>query len=123
MSNRRLADQRLVPVTLAVGAIYVVVFSIVRSQLLVRAPGLVGAAATFDLTVTAALATWLIGLQRRTAFLVAAMGFVAARLLLPENAREGLLAMRLGWVACIVLLVPRARQLLASELRILNLAL
>jgi hypothetical protein len=92
-------------------AFYGLVFWMVARGVVARAPGPIGAATTVDLTVTAALATWAFGsrrgyLHRRTPFVVVALGFVAARLLLPSNARDGFVVLRLAWgVAELVLLL------------------
>jgi hypothetical protein len=83
-------------------ALYGFAFWMVARGLVARAPGPMGAATTVDLTVTAALATWWFGarrgrLHRRAPFVVLALGFVAARLILPANAREGLVVLRVAW--------------------------
>jgi hypothetical protein len=84
--------------------LYSMMFLLVASGLVARAPGLMGAGIAFDLTVSAAFATWWLGarrgrLHRRAPFVVLALGFIAARLLLPADARAGMMAMRLGWAA------------------------
>jgi hypothetical protein len=101
-----------------IAALYSVMFLLVSRGVVARAPGAMGAAVGFDLTVTAALATWLFGrkhLSRRAPLVVLALGFVAARLILPANAREGLSALRLAWgaaeLALIVLVIARARRI------------
>jgi hypothetical protein len=48
----------------AVAAVYVVVFAMLRSAAFARAPDVIAAAATFDLTVTASLAVWWLGVRR-----------------------------------------------------------
>jgi len=48
----------------AVAAVYAAVFAIVGSAMFARAPGAIAAAATFDLTVTAALLVWWLGVRR-----------------------------------------------------------
>src|SRR5215831_5557770 len=48
----------------ALAVIYAAVFAIVRSAAFVRAPDWIALAATFDLTVTAALVVWWLGVRR-----------------------------------------------------------
>lgn len=48
----------------ALAALYAVVFAIVGSAAFSRAPGVIGLAATFDLTVSAALLVWWLGVRR-----------------------------------------------------------
>ncbi len=99
MSSRRTAYLALGG---GLAALYCLVFWMVANGLVARAPGPMGAAATVDLTVTAALATWWLGvrrgaLPRRAPFVVLALGFLAARLILPADAREGLVVLRVAW--------------------------
>jgi hypothetical protein len=48
----------------ALAALYVAVFAIVGSAMFARAPGVIGLAATFDLTVSATLIMWWLGVRR-----------------------------------------------------------
>jgi hypothetical protein len=134
-------ERRIAYGTLAAGlaALYGFVFVLVSRGVVARAPSLMGAAATFDLTATAALATWWLGarrgrLDRRAPLVVMALGFVMARALLPTEAREGLWLMRALWVvaelALVVVVLKRAgaaqslpARLVATELRVMRFAL
>jgi hypothetical protein len=134
-------ERRLAYGTLAAGlaALYGFVILLVARGVVARAPSVIGAAATFDLTVTAALGTWWLGarrgrVHRRAPLAVMALGFVVARALLPPEAREGLWLMRALWVAAelalIVVVLRRAgaaqslpARMVASELRVMRFAL
>jgi hypothetical protein len=110
--------------------IYAVVGWLVWSGFVLRAPAALGAASTVDLTITAAVMTWWLGsrrgaLPRRAPWVVLALGLVAARLLLPAEARGSLSVLRGAWalveLATLVAIVAqvgairrRARALRAS---------
>jgi hypothetical protein len=94
----------LLPLAGALAAIYAAVGWLVLGGVIARAPAALGAGATFDLTLTAALATWWLGshkghLPRRAPLVVLAVGLIAARLLLPANARDGWVVLRGAWAA------------------------
>lgn len=101
----------------ALAVLYAVVFAIVGSSMFARAPGVIGLAATFDLTVSATLIVWWLGVRRggmRWWFAVATLswGVAMARAHVPhaplgalfvaggvlEVATVGWIAVRLGRV-------------------------
>jgi hypothetical protein len=73
----------------ALAALYLALFAIVGSSMFSRAPGPLGLAVTFDLTVTATLIVWWFGVRRRTvspwvAVAVFSWGVAAARRWVPQ---------------------------------------
>jgi hypothetical protein len=81
----------------ALAVIYAAVFAIVRSAMFARAPDWIALAATFDLTVTAALVVWWLGVRRGALpwwFAVAALswGVALARAHVPHAPLGALVA-------------------------------
>ncbi len=73
----------------ALTALYLVLFAIVGSSMFGRAPGVISLAVTFDLTVTATLIVWWLGVRRKTvspwvAVAVFSWGVAAARRWVPQ---------------------------------------
>src|SRR5260221_8655973 len=82
-------------------AIYGMVVWLVATGTILRSP-LVGTGATIDMTLAAAFATWWLGsrrghLPKRAPLFVTAVGLLAARLILPDGARDAALVLRVAW--------------------------
>lgn len=104
----------------ALAAVYVVVFAIVGSAVFARAPGVISAAATFDLTVTATLAMWWLGVRRGglpkwLAVVTLSWGVAMARAHVPHAPLQALLIaggilewVTIGWIAIRLRRVVRA---------------
>jgi hypothetical protein len=104
----------------ALVAIYLAVIAIVGSAAFARAPDVIAFAATFDLTVTATLAVWWLGVRRRAVpawFLVAVLswGVALARSRVPHAPLGALVAvggalevLSVGWLLVRIRRVVRA---------------
>jgi hypothetical protein len=101
-------DRRRLYLAGTLAPLYAALFFIIHSAFFAREPRLLGAAVTFDLTITAALAGWWITRSRRTAVYVLGLGFLLARLFLPPNAREGLLVLRVLWAGAELVVMAAA---------------
>jgi hypothetical protein len=91
--ERMLKSKPYFPLGAALVTIYGLITWLAAGGAIARSPSVVGTAAALDLTVSAAVMTWVLGVRRarlpRTApLLVFGLGLIAARLLLPRNAQD-----------------------------------